>query len=314
MTQRTFDLVVCSYNRSDRIEPLCANLMSTPVPNGWRRRVFLVDNNSTDDTAEVGKAMARRYGPELAYMFEPRQGSSAARNRGIAASDGELVGFVDDDELLQEDWFHAAIAAFKADADLDFISGVYEPNYEAPPPRWLPTHNYPAVIGIVKPSTQVQTYGEWPGELMAGNFVIRRSVIEEVGPFDPDYGRYGTGTGTGEDRELHQRLLRAGKRGQFRPELVIRHAIPESRMRRSYYMRWAYSNGQSNARMDRGQVAGPAFLGLPRWRWRQGIMGLGTYLLGPLSGVEASRRFGGLLDFVSLGGQLSGLFGQSRRP
>lgn len=59
--------------------------------------LIVVDDGSTDHTAKVVQA----FGSALTYRPQPQAGVSAARNRGVAASHGELVAFLDSDDLWQ---------------------------------------------------------------------------------------------------------------------------------------------------------------------------------------------------------------------
>ena len=305
---RTIDLVICTYNRSDRISPLVENVLAVRVPDGWRRRVYLVNNNSRDDSAEVATRLAERHAPDLTYVFEGKQGLSNARNAGIAAGSGDLVGFVDDDELLHPDWFVEAVRAFEADPDLGYISGTCEPDYESPPPDWLPLRTYPAVLGVIRLTDHVTRYGPAFDEvMMGGNTVIRRAALDRVGGFNPNLGRSGNGTQTGEDREMQTRLHAAGFEGEYRPDLIIYHHVPTHRMQRGYFLRWAYSDALATARSDRIRKGRLSRLGLPAWRWRRAVEGIATYALGSVTGKPPARRFEGLLNVVNLAGGLAGI-------
>lgn len=59
--------------------------------------LIVVDDGSTDHTGRVVQALSSA----LTYMPQPQAGVSAARNRGVAASHGELVAFLDSDDLWQ---------------------------------------------------------------------------------------------------------------------------------------------------------------------------------------------------------------------
>ena len=60
---------------------------------------IVVDDGSTDGTP----AVAARYGQRVTYLRQPNAGSAAAKNRGLRAVQGELVAFLDADDLWHPD-------------------------------------------------------------------------------------------------------------------------------------------------------------------------------------------------------------------
>jgi glucosyl-dolichyl phosphate glucuronosyltransferase len=235
--------------------------------------IVVVDNNSKDDTAEVVKAMQAATSRALVYVRETKQGLSNARNGGIRASSGDVLGFIDDDEEIDAQWFNVVAREF-ADERTQFIGGPYLANREAALPSWIPA-GYNAVIGVTPVRPRTQFGPEFAGNLNGGNAVIRRSAFDVVGLYDPKLGRSGKGLLSEEDAELYRRLLAAGMLGFYVPDLVILHHIPESRLTRKYYRRWTFWRGLSHGVADRERKeAVPYLFGLPRYRVRNAVRGL----------------------------------------
>ena len=90
------DVVVPTYNRSDLLQRTLQSLIDAPVPLGLDVTVLVVDNNSKDNTAEVVRNFAANAALSIVYVKETKQGLSHARNGGIAAGTGDLIGFIDD--------------------------------------------------------------------------------------------------------------------------------------------------------------------------------------------------------------------------
>src|SRR5262249_54844676 len=59
------------------------------------RQVIVVDNGSSDGSAEV----ARRYEPDVEVHSEPRPGIGPARNAALATAEGDFLAFLDADDL-----------------------------------------------------------------------------------------------------------------------------------------------------------------------------------------------------------------------
>ena len=258
------DVIIPTYNRSELLKDTLDSLLSARVPEDLSVHIKVVDNNSTDDTRAVVEDYVKRFKDIISYLFEGRQGRSAALNAGIAATRGDLIGMVDDDEKVDESWYERVHSAF-AEGDVDFIGGPYKPRWGAPPPDWLPK-DYPAVIGWIEAGDRVLTYGkDYDGVLMGGNAIITRAMIEKVGNYSISLGRTGKRLLSVEDEDMTERLLAAGARGLYLPDLVIYHYIPPERLTKSYHRRWCFWRAVSLGVRDREHKAPVAYvLGVPR--------------------------------------------------
>jgi len=107
-------IVIPVYNEGEALEA-CLEAISRQVLQPFE--VIVVDNNSTDDTAFV----ARSY-PFVTLLAEPRQGVSHARNRGFNAATGDIIGRIDADTILPEDWT-ATLAGIFIDKSISAVSG-----------------------------------------------------------------------------------------------------------------------------------------------------------------------------------------------
>jgi glycosyltransferase involved in cell wall biosynthesis len=259
------DVLIATYNRCDLLPRALASLLEAETPPGLDVRVTVIDNNSSDRTREVVESWQGRFGGRLSYIFEPKQGKGNALNAGIAAAAGDLVGMIDDDEEIEARWYKTVEESFR-DPSLDFIGGACLPRWGAPQPRWLP-RTYPGVIGWIDGGDRVLTYGvDYEGILMGGNAVLRRSVFERVGGYASGLGPTGKRIMLGEDQDLFDRLMAAGARGQYRPDLVILHYVPPARLTKRYFRRWCFWNGVSLGVIDRQRPAPVKYLaGVPRW-------------------------------------------------
>jgi glycosyltransferase involved in cell wall biosynthesis len=266
------------------------SLLAARVPQGLSVRVTVVDNNSKDRTRDTVESRMLDFGGRLDYLFEPSQGRSHALNAGIKATGGDLVGMIDDDEEIDPGWYARAASAF-AEEQVDFIGGPYLPKWGAPRPAWLP-RKYAGVIGWVDGGDRVVAYGEgYPGILMGGNAVIARAMLKRVGLYSTSLGRTDKRLLAGEDEDMYHRLLDAGARGLYLPDLIIYHYIPPERLTKHYFRRWCFWRGVSSAAMDTWRPASVAYLaGVPRYLYGEAARGLlrtVKFAVGPVKDPES---------------------------
>jgi glycosyltransferase involved in cell wall biosynthesis len=300
------DVVIPTYNRADLLPRALESLLVAEKPETLLVGVTVVDNRSTDDTRAVVDSFAPRFGSQLHYVYEDQPGRSHALNAGIAATRGDLVAMIDDDEEVERDWFVTIAAAF-ADAATDFIGGPYKPRWGGERPIWL-GRAYGAVVGWTECGHEIQQFGPKSNAmLMGGNAVIRRSVLERVGPYSVDLGRTpGRRLLSCEDEEMFGRLLAIGARGFYRPDLIIHHYVPPERMTKRYFRRWCFWRGVSQGVLARRRpIPVPHVLGVPRFMIGLAVRGtLDTVRL--MGASEPKRTFKNELAWWDLAGFIYG--------
>lgn len=287
------DVVIATYNRAALLARALDSLLAAQVPEGLGVGAVVVDNNSPDDTRAVVASYRERFDARFArglrYVHEARPGKSHALNAGLAVVAGDLIGMIDDDEEIDAGWFEEVARAF-SDPTLDYVTGPYRPRWGAAPPAWLPMRPS-SVIGWVDGGAEVRTFGvDYDGVLMGGNAVVRRGLLQAVGGYDASLGPTADRRLLScEDEDVHRRLVAAGARGQYRPDLVIRHYIPPERLTKRYHRRWYFWHGVSSGVLDRdSHQLVPYALGVPRYRLGAVVRHAAAYLPG-LFGVGGLR-------------------------
>lgn len=285
------DVVCATYNRAALLRNALESLAAARIPPGCVLGLVVVDNNSKDNTRGIVEAFAARAAFSVTYLFEPQQGRHHALNTGIASSSADVIAHFDDDEVVDADWVAVMHAAF-SDAAVDFIGGPAIPLWRAPPPGWLPKVGYGGVLGVVDNGPVRRAYGE-PGfnaMLTGANCAFRKTILDACGPYSSAF-MYA------EDRYLWNQLLRIGARGWWVPELIVHAEVPEKRLTKTYYRRWAAQEGRNRGKMARREAG--HVLGAPRWMWRE-VAGHAARVL--RGGGDASRRFTAELELRRFGG------------
>lgn len=148
--------------------------------NGPEVRWHLQDGGSKDKTVEIARSLARE-GDTI--VSETDQGQTDALNRAFPKMGGEIIGFINADDLLMPDTVQRVLDVFAQRSDIDIVYGDVE---------WIDEHG--AVTGLHR--GQISTlaealdlYGVWwqQRQWVQPEVFFRRSLWERVGPFDTRY-------------------------------------------------------------------------------------------------------------------------------
>ena len=280
------DVVVPSFNRSALLQRTIKSLIEAPRPEQLQVTIYVVDNNSKDDTPAVVQQLSEQTEVAVHYLLEKRQSSSYARNAGIRAGDGDLIGFIDDDEEVGGGWYGAVYREFQ-DSSVAYIGGPYHAKPGLRLPAWLPP-SYRAAVGVHDWKPRGIFGAGHAGNLNSGNAVIRRSVFDKIGMYSEKLGRSGAGLLAEEDADLYRRIAAAGFRGVFVPELIIYHHVPPERMTKRYHRRWAFWRGVSLGVVDRDARESTSYrFGIPQYRLGRALRALPRMMLARMRGNPA---------------------------
>lgn len=260
---RALSIVLCTYERAERLRVALGDLARCRIPEGWRCELIVVDNNSSDHTAGVVREAARKLDFPVRYVFEREQGKSHALNTGIRAADGEVVAFTDDDVRIREDWIVGLARAFEEDGDCAGIGGRIVADWPGPKPEWYQgTGPYRLMDAVVQ-----FEHGEEPVALdtppFGANMAFRAKVFRRHGLFRTDLGPERRKVTRGEDTEFCRRLLGAGERLVYRPDVVVRHPVEPDRTRKSFYRSFYFHHGRTAIRVHGRVGDGPRIGGVP---------------------------------------------------
>ena len=235
-------LVIATYNRAEQLMITLDSVAAQQCSCGeWE--CVVVDNNSQDDTRErVERFTAEHPELNLRYIFEQKQGLSHARNAGIAASVGDIIAFIDDDERIVEEFVEAYITLFDSYPDAMAAGGKIIADYPTGRPRWM--SHYPE-LPIANPMDFGEEVKPFPKSRIpgGGNMAMRRRVFETIGVFDTSLGRTGKKLIGGEESDLFERMAKFSMRCYYVPRAVMYHIIPEEKLTAEYFERLTYNIG-----------------------------------------------------------------------
>lgn len=181
-------LVIPCFNAAGLVGDAVRSAMTQTRPPD---EIIVVDDGSTDNSGAAAEAA----GPVL-VLRTCNGGISAARNAGIAASRGDLIAFLDADDLWPPASLESRLRFCTASCEPDYIYGGVECFDDATG----------AIIGTPEPGR------------LAGALLVRRGAFETIGPFD-------TGLRTGETIDWIARADAIGYRAAATEEIVLRRRV-----------------------------------------------------------------------------------------
>jgi glycosyltransferase involved in cell wall biosynthesis len=155
-------VVIPVFNAAPYVAQAIDSVFSQTLPPD---EIVVVDDGSTDATADV----VRRYHPRVAYFYQPNQGPGAARNLGIRESKGDLLAFLDADDLWLPEKLLSQKAALDADLSIDLVFCHMSQFREDEPEK---------AVEIAGQSVQ-------PSPLISC-MLARRTVFDRIGPLRTD--------------------------------------------------------------------------------------------------------------------------------
>ena len=111
-------VVMPAYNMADYIEESIESVLASHYPH---IELIVVDDGSTDRTAEIAQSWAER-DARVKVIRKANGGQTTARNVGVAASRGEYILMVDSDDLIGRDYIGRAVEVMERDAEVKVVT------------------------------------------------------------------------------------------------------------------------------------------------------------------------------------------------
>lgn len=160
-------------------------------------QIVVVDDGSQDGT----RAVLRGYREQITYVWQPRAGPSAARNRGLSTAAGEYLAFLDADDVWHPEKLARQMARFQARPELDLCLTQVR-NF------WTP--DLAEVEQRVRDQNLAVVITAW----MLSSALARRTLLQAVGQFDPQLF-------LGEDTDWFTRVAQHGAQIEVLPDFLV---------------------------------------------------------------------------------------------
>ncbi|MDH6409543.1 glycosyltransferase involved in cell wall biosynthesis [Aurantimicrobium minutum] len=236
MPSQTHDLtvsaVIALYNGGDHIVEAIESILCQTIPV---LEIIIVNDGSTDNSVEVIKAYLAKNSlasKKVRILEQPNSGQGVARNAGVAASRGNLIGLLDQDDSWEPTHCEELMAYFVGKPKLGW---VYTDFNEFDEEGRFIRRNFLEKQEYEVPKSSI--FGMIFQDLMMlpSSSLIRKEAFQSVGGFDSQFRGY-------EDDDLFFRLFVEGWSFKYHPEALVNYRIhpnnssrnltfPQSRMK-----------------------------------------------------------------------------------
>ena len=206
-------ILIPAYNSEEWV----ADAIRSAIAQTWQRKeIIVVDDGSSDNTAEVAQRFASK---DVTVVSTKNRGAAAARNHALQLSKGDYIQWLDADDLLAPDKIERQLAALReGDSKRVLLSSPWAYfNYRTRLARFDPTslwHDLSPVDWLVKKMSENL-------HMQTGTWLTSRELSEAAGPWDIRLL-------SDDDGEYYCRVLMASEGTRFVPEAKVFYRITTS--------------------------------------------------------------------------------------
>lgn len=274
MTTETLNIsiLIATANRPDQLAIALGGLARCQLPD-VDIEVVVADNGddeTTERTCREADALLN-----VRYLAVPERGKTIALNRAVQVANGELFVFTDDDVEFDPAWLIELWRAARDETAHVLFGGRVTPVWPDGCPRRLQGSAF------IAPLYTLVDRGDEPGP-RAGfrpfgpNMAIRRSAFDRGLRFDPDLGPgSASGVTMGDETDIARQLEAMGETAVYVPTSEVFHRVRPDQLS----LRWQLARGIRYGRLLthlNGLPSGARLLGLPRWLYRDAVVGLAS--------------------------------------
>ncbi|HEY1427715.1 MAG TPA: glycosyltransferase [Caulobacteraceae bacterium] len=251
--------IICTHNPHTEYFSRCLEALRAQTLAADQWELLVVDNLSDEPLA--GR-LDLAWKPSARIVREERLGLTPARLRGIAEATGEILVFVDDDNLLEPAYLELALRIAGERLYLGAWSGQCRPLFEEPPPPWSRRYWGNLCIRLFDEDAW-SNLPRLPETMPAGaGLCVRRAVaqrylqLHEAGARGVQLDRTGKSLVSGGDQDLAACACELGLGVGLISSLALDHIIPPARFQLDYLERLSEGINFSSTLLD-------AYWGLP---------------------------------------------------
>ncbi|MBX2862980.1 MAG: hormogonium polysaccharide biosynthesis glycosyltransferase HpsE [Leptolyngbyaceae cyanobacterium MAG.088] len=229
-------VVIPTYNGAERIAQVLGALRLQEDTDCITWEVIVCDNNSCDRTADIVADYQQSWLQDVAlrYCFVAEQGAAFARQRGVVEAHGEIVAFLDDDNIPAHDWLKNVYDFAASYPQAGAFGSQIHGDFQGDLPEGF--GHIACFLAIVERGNQPHLYKPESKILPpAAGVAVRRSAWLEAVPERLFLNHKGKSAGlASEDLEAMLHIQKAGWEIWYNSDMVVTHIIPGKRLQQDY--------------------------------------------------------------------------------
>lgn len=233
MSVSHISVCVCTFRRGDLLQKLLEKLGKQQTDDLFTYSVVVADNDSARSAEASVHSATQDSDLSVTYCVEPQQNIALARNQALLHARGDLIAFIDDDEVPEETWLlhlFQALERFGADG----VLGPVKPYFETSPPQWIRNGGF---FERINHPTGYRL--SWP-EARTGNVLFRKGILN---PGEPPFAS--EFAAAGEDVDFFRRMMAKGCVFVWCAEASAYELVPTSRCTSRYLLKRALLRGSN---------------------------------------------------------------------
>ena len=225
-------VIVCSYGGKEDLVERCIG--SLECQRYQPDEIILVVD--TKEEKKFYSTLFREKATPVSITFSGKRGLAAARNKGVEVATGDIIAFIDDDAVADENWLYKLLKSFSDDVVV--AGGPVKPIFRGK--KIKDKLNW--IVGCT-------SYNPPPKRPIGCNMAFDKQVFNTLGGFNENLGRVKRKLAIGEETEFFLRIKKEMPDAKivFNPEAIVYHYIPVERTKLSYMLRRAYEEGSAKA-------------------------------------------------------------------
>jgi glycosyltransferase involved in cell wall biosynthesis len=229
-------IIISTRNRDFFIGETLKSLKTIFIPDGLKVELIIMDNGSTDYTANIIKSHAFQ-NITIRYFYQPLWGKTYSQNIAVENSEGSILLFTDDDIRFPENWLLEMIDPILNEKTHLVCGGVkIAPHlvkswYKSKHRSWLA-------------STEWISRGN-PESMVGANMAISKEISQKLPKFDINLGP--GSLGFGDDHLFAMQALSEGYKIYDLLDVKVEHHFDQKRLLRDSWIKAAKMHGKSDA-------------------------------------------------------------------